>query len=171
MLMPFGIIGAGLGVVVVLLVASTLFRAAVALANSTIGPVKPNPSLAWDWEAAEDDEEYKELGRKLKAIPEPGLGQGMLIMLVVGAVQLVVSFVLTALFELDRRGRRDELEEVLPPILLDVAVGFVVLTGLAASMMPTTARRAALAAFYFYVIAVALVALIFGLLYFALALR
>ena len=155
-------------VLVVLVIGSTFFRAAVAVANKMVGPVKPSASLAWDWEAADDDEEFEEINRKLQAIPEPGLGQGMLIILVVGVVQFVLLFLLEGMFRLDCARRDEDLEDWLPFHLLGFAIGFAVMTGMSASMLPTTGKRAALATFFFYVITLAVAALIVGVIAFVL---
>jgi hypothetical protein len=156
-------------VLVVLVVGSTFFRAAVAVANKVVGPVKPSASLAWDWEAAEDDEEFEEINRKLQAIPEPGLGQGMLIVLVAGLVQFVLLFLMEGVLRLDRARRRGEVEEWLPAYLVGVAIGFAVMTAMTSSMLPTTGRRAALATVFFYVITIAVGALVAGVIAFALS--
>jgi hypothetical protein len=154
-------------VVILLIIGSTFFRAAVAVANKLVGPVKPSASLAWDWEAAEDDEELEEINRKLQAIPEPGLGQGMLIVLVVGVVQLLVGFLLGAVVELGRPGR-DDFEDWFPVLLIDTTIGFALMTGMTSSTLPTTGRRAALATFVFYVITTLVVALIVAVIAFVL---
>jgi hypothetical protein len=157
-----------IAVLVVLFVGATLLRAAVALANTTIGPVKLNASIAWDWEAADDDDDLEELTRKSRAIPEPGLGQGMAILLVAGIIHFVIVFVLENVFVRDRDGHRGDLDEWGPPYLLGTALGFAVTTTMVASMLPTTGKRASLATFFFYLICVAVVALIWGVIYFVL---
>ncbi|HSQ55876.1 MAG TPA: hypothetical protein VLM40_09020 [Gemmata sp.] len=167
-----GLLGIGiflLAVVVLLLTGATFFRAAVALANKTIGPVKPNASIAWDWEAADDDEEFDEINRKLRAIPEPGLGQGVLVMLVVGVVQVLIAFVLEGVFGLERARRRGDEEGWVLGHLVGIAIGFAVLTGMTASMLPTTGKRAALVAFFFYLVSIAVIAFVVGLIYLVLS--
>ena len=155
-------------VVVLLVIGSTLFRAAVAVANMVIGPEKPDASLLWDWEAAEDDEEFEEVSRKLQAIPEPGLGQGMIIVLLFGIAELIIGYLLEGMFRLDRARRRGDVEEWLPLHLLGLSISFLVMTSLVSSMLPTTGKRAAVATFFFYLICFLVIGVIVGVIIFVL---
>jgi hypothetical protein len=151
-----------IGVLVVLFIGSALLRAAVALANKTIGPVSPSPSVMWDWDAAEEDDDYGRPRRGADAMPEPGIAQGMLIVFVSSLVQLVVTVAARILFDLDT-----DIDdgEVLLLIAFSTLVGFGVLTGMIASMLPTTGKRAALAALFYHLIAIAVLALIGGVIF------
>jgi hypothetical protein len=153
-----------IAVLVVLFVGSALLRAAVALANKTIGPIRPSASVLWDWEAAEEDEEYARPRRGAPAMPEPGIGQGMLIVFLAGLIQLAVTVAVRIVLDLDIERDLDR-GEVLLFAAFSTLVGFGVLAGMTASMLPTTGRRAALAALFFYLIVLALAALIMSLLY------
>ena len=154
-------------VLVLLVVGATLFRAAVALANAVLGPQRMDASLAWDWEAAEDEGDFEELRRRARAIPEPGLGQGMLILFAAGMVQLLIGVVTEGLFDLDGREFGDP-DEWLPPHLLGLALGYAVTTGIVSSMLPTTVRRAAVATLFFYLITLLIAGLIVGVIAFVL---
>jgi hypothetical protein len=163
-------VGPGIGVLVfiivvlvLLLVGSALLRAAVSLANRTIGPISvKNKILDWDWDAEDDDDDLVE-GRSELAIPEPGLGQGMAIIFLSALVNLAISFVLVN--ALDRRWHSGDVAELLAVHLLGVFAGYVAMLGFLAGMLPTRPGRAALAALFFYLILIALAALIFALLF------
>jgi hypothetical protein len=131
-----GILGVFVGILVVMLVGSALLRAAVALANSVIGPVKPrNKPIGWDWDAEEDDEE-EERERSAPAIPEPGLAQGMGIIFLTGLAQLALAFVLGILLDLDGFGPRQRDTPVwLLAQLFGLAIGFLVMLGMLSSML------------------------------------
>ncbi len=148
-------------VLVVLFVGSALLHAAVALANRIIGPVSPPiKPIGWDWDAEEDEDEDEEQRAK-PAMPEPGLGQGMVILFLTAVAEFVVGFLLTAVFEGDRWGR-DWTDTPLPYLLVGAA-GFLVMLWLLAGMLPTTAKRAALATLCFHLIIIIIVALVLGL--------
>lgn len=151
-----GIIGFFVGILVVLLVGSALLRAAVALANSVIGPVKPkNKPIGWDWDAEEDDEEETE--RAAPAIPEPGLAQGMGIIFLTGLAQVALAFVAGIVLDLDDIGGRQRGTPMwLIAQLFGVAVGFLVMIAMLSSMLPATPKRAALATLFFYLLILAL---------------
>ena len=152
-----------IGVLVVLFIGSALLRAAVALANKTIGPVRPSPSVLWDWDAAEeDDDDHGRPRRGAEAMPEPGIAQGMLIVMLAGLVQAVVTVAARILFDLDT-----DIDdgEVLVFIAFSTLVGFGTMTGMIASMLPTTGKRAALAALFYHLIAIAVVALVVGVIF------
>jgi hypothetical protein len=163
-----GILFAILAVLVVLFVGSALLVGAVALANKTLGPVKADRPIGWDWDA--DDDEEVDFDDGTPPVPEPGLGQGMAILFLTAVVDLAISLVLAFVFEVDRPFRRGG-EEWIAVRLFVLAGGFFLLTSFLAGMLPTTFRRAALVAFYFYLILITVGVLIAGLLYVALGIR
>jgi hypothetical protein len=150
---------------VLLLVGSALLRAAVSLANRTIGPVaRKNKILDWDWDAEDDDDDLVE-GRGELAIPEPGLAQGMLIIFLSALVNFAVTFVLANALDIDRHWNRGDVAGYLGVYLLGVLAGYVAMMGFLAGMLPTRPGRAALAALFFYLLLIVIAALIFGLLF------
>ena len=152
---------------VLLLVGSALLRAAVALANRTIGPITPkNKILDWDWDAEDDDDDDLAEGRRELAIPEPGLGQGMLIIFLTALVTFAITFVLVNVLDIDGRWHRD-VAEYFGVYLLGAFAGYLAMMGFLAGMLPTRPGRAALATLFFCLILIALLALIFGLLFLA----
>ena len=163
-----GILIVLLGVLIVLFVGAALLRAAVAMANKAIGPLKPSASALWDWEAGDDD--YDRPRRGTAAMSEPGIGQGMLILFLTALVQLVVTVVVRILFDIDTRYDLDDGEKVLF-VAFSTLVGFGMMTAMIANMLPTTGKRAAVAALFYYLICLLLGATIGGLLYLALGSR
>src|SRR5688572_16021961 len=95
----FGLLLSCFGLVVGLLIGSVVVRAAVALANRMIGPVKTDDFGQWDdWDSDEEPAYAKSRRRGgEKAIPEPGVATGMLVAFVAGIAHLFVSAVLVVL--------------------------------------------------------------------------
>lgn len=153
-----GILGFFVGILVVLLVGSALLRAAVALANSVIGPVRPkNKPIGWDWDAEEDDEEFAEYERPVRAIPEPGLAQGMGIVFLTALAQVALAFVVGIILDLDDfGGRRGDGPMWVFAHLFGLAVGFLVMLAMLCGMLPTTPKRASVATLFFYLLLLAL---------------
>jgi hypothetical protein len=143
----------GLAVLFVLLfVGSALLRAAVALANRAIGSIGQERIIGWDWDEDEDEDEDDEPeGRP--AMREPGTGQGMYATFIVGVLHLVVAFIFTAAFRIERPLRdSDELPLVVLCLAVGSVLGFFALSGLLTAQLGTKWRWALAAAFFYYLI-------------------
>lgn len=147
------------GVLLALLVGAALFRAAVALANRSLGPVRRGEPIGWDWDADEDDDPAPAAA----AIPEPSLGRGMSVLFLTALVVLAVLVAVESNFLREFGLRRRTAEQVGLVALL--AAGFLALASFSALSLPTTFRRAALAALFFYLILAAVVLVAAGLLF------
>lgn len=159
-----GVAGFGLvlGFVVALLIGSVTLRAAVAIANRSIGPLKAkraDPFPDWDWD---DDPEDEEPRRPQKAIPEPGLGKGMMIASTLGVVSAFIGVVLAVLGGDMAEAMFDEKEQVVALVAGAVPFSFAGATLLLVAMLPTTFWRAALVAFLYHIFAVLLLGGTFG---------
>jgi hypothetical protein len=158
MFVGFGCLCYGLAAVLVLAVASALLRVAITLANRTIGPVNPGVVIGWDWDADEDDEPVEPEGPS-PAIPEPGLGQGMAFVFLAAVVNTVLGFGLRFVLTVEAgRDRSDDGPIAVAAHLIGLVAGFLTLLALLASSLPTTPRRAALAALIFHLLLLAIAA-------------
>jgi hypothetical protein len=155
MLVSFG------GLLLALFVAAALLRAAVAIANRVVGTKLTETVVGWEWDSADDEDEVR-VTVGVPPIPEPGVARGMVIVFLAAAANAVSLYVLgVVLFEgLDAY---DDWTAQALAYAVTVLVGFAALVGLLAAMLPTTARRAALAALFAYLILFALAALVAGL--------
>ena len=139
-----------IGLLIGMVAGAAVLRAAVALANRLIGPVKParDPVDDWDWDA-EPEEERPRRKSDERTIPEPGVGKGMMIASATNVLTAFVGFVLGTVA--DDAGILDE--EAGGAIVVGLiallfgSAGFAVLL---VPMLPTTFTRAALVAFMYY---------------------
>ena len=144
---------------VVLMVGSALVRAAAALANRVVGPVKP-PDTFGQWDDWDDDHEpayvkSRRRGRADRAVPEPGITKGMLVTLVAALVDAVVFGFLTVVAEV-MAGRPSDKLVAVAVLFVGLPATFVVHAFLLMLLLPTTFRRAALVAFFNYLIVAAI---------------
>ncbi|WP_439621732.1 hypothetical protein [Gemmata sp.] len=144
-----------------LFVAAALLRAAVAITNRVIGTNQTETVVGWDWDSPDDADEIR-VTVGVPPVPEPGVARGMLIVFLAAAANAVALYVLgVVLFEgLDASD--DGTVQVLV-YALTALVGFAALVGLLVAMLPTTVRRAALAAALVYLVLLVLAALVAGL--------
>ncbi len=160
----------GLAILFVLLFLGTaLLRAAVSLANRVIGPVRTERFIGWDWDDDSDDtdadaEEPDDRPDQTPAIPEPRTGQGMITVLMLLFLHIAQTLAMAVLVETAPTLRRqDELTVLVLYIVLGSVLGTLVLSGLLTARLGTKWRWAALAAFFFYLILVSLLAGLIGL--------
>lgn len=155
MLVSFG------AVLLALFVAAVLLRAAVAIANRVAGSNLTETVVGWDWDSADDADEVR-VAVGVPPVPEPGVARGMVIVFLAAAANAVVLYALgVVLFEgLDAYD--DGAAQALVYVVT-ASVGFAALVGLLAAMLPTTVRRAALAALFAYLFFLALAALVAGM--------
>lgn len=144
---------------VLLFVGAALLRAAVALANRSIGPVKSDEPIGWDWDADEDDEDPIPADGG-PAVPEPSNWLGMRILFLGLLVHLALVVVLQVLLLEVLEVRRGV--ESVPGALLGLALGFLALSGIVAGLLPTTYKRAALVTLYAYLIVGAIAVFVVG---------
>lgn len=154
---------AGVGFLIALLLGSVILRAAVALANRSAGPVKVKPADLfpdWDWDGEPEDAEP----RLEKAIPEPGLGKGMMIASTIGVLTALLGVVLGILLDdlAEALFGADEAVQLVGLMVLTVPFSFAAATLLLVVMLPAPFWRAALVAFLYHVFATLVLALVFG---------
>jgi len=167
----FGVLCSGFVVVLVLIMLSAILRVAVTLAGRMTGPVNKDAPIGWDWDADEDDEPV-ELPGESAAIPEPSLGVGMFIVFLSAVANTIIGFGLRFVLGLDAGWNPGEDElAMLAAHLLGIAAGFLVMMAFLASLLPTTAKRAALAALLFHLILLALGAMIAVILFVVFGIR
>ena len=145
---------AGIGLLIGMVAGAAVVRAAVALANRLIGPVKPparDPVEDWDWDA-EPEEERPRRKSESRAIPEPGVGKGMMIASASNVLTAFVGFVLGAMAEELEPGAMDDGWGALALAVCTLPFGFAALALLLVPMLPTTLLRAAQVSFLYHVI-------------------
>ena len=155
--------GLAVGFFVVLLIGSVILRAAVSIANRSVGPVKAkvvDPFPDWDW----DDELEDEPRRSGEAIPEPGLAKGMMITSTIAVLTAFIGVMLRVLTEDLAEamfGGDDEVVQIIALVVVTTPFSFAGATLLLVAM-PTTFWRSALVAFLYHCFAVLLLAVVFG---------
>ena len=147
-----------------LLISATILRGAIALANKRLGPPPESVYIPAD----EDDwGDYPIPGQaepRASVIPTPSAGGRMFTILVIVIVNAAVTFVIRMAVAEDaavRNGRGADLSE-----LLTLPVGFVLTAGLLAAMLPTTFGRGCLVTLFYFLICVAIAAVILGPIFF-----
>ncbi|VTU00169.1 Uncharacterized protein OS=Planctomyces maris DSM 8797 GN=PM8797T_19717 PE=4 SV=1 [Gemmataceae bacterium] len=155
MLVSFG------AVLLALFVAAALLRAAVAVANRVAGSNLTETVVGWEWDSADDEDEVR-VAVGVPPIPEPGVARGMVIVFLAAAANAVALYALGVVVFEGFDAYDDWTAQALV-YALAALVGFAALVGLLAAMLPTTVRRAALAALFAYLLLLALAALVAGL--------
>jgi len=143
-------------------VASAVLRGGVALANRAIGTEKVETVIGWDWDSEEEDAVIP-LETNKPAIPEPGFGKAIVIVFLAALVNTVIAFLLSV--RLDGPLNLEDWPVQIAAYLVGFAGGFVVLMGILAAMLPASPKRAALVTLFVYLIVIALLTLIYGLIY------
>lgn len=158
-----GLLIGGGALLVVLFVSALLLRAAAATANRIVGPPKEEDDFEFgDWDDWDSDEPTRRRRRQDKsAIPEPGVGKGMLIALASSFATAVAGAVLAAIAEEVIGDVGDEAANAVVIGALATPAGFAVLTLLLAGLLPTTFGRAALTAFFYYLFAIMIATAVF----------
>ena len=161
----------GVGLVAFLtlvLVGAMILRAAVAIANRLTGPPKPDRTESedrfedWDWDGELEDERRRR--KPEKAIPEPGLGKGMMIASTAGVLTVLFGVLLATALDMliDDPFDRDETGQVAALAVFTLPFSYIgtalVLTG----MLPTTFSRAALVAFLYHALGLGVLAAVAG---------
>jgi hypothetical protein len=106
-------------------------------------------------------------GESKGGVPEPGFGRALLITFVTLLVQVAVGFVIglvlgTGAAAAQNAGAGPAVQ--LLPSLISLPVGFLVMSGMLTAMLPTSFPRALLVALLEYLIMIAILAVVFGLL-------
>lgn len=149
------------GGLLILLLAVSLLRFAVTIANRFVQPAKKEIEDDWgdwgDWDR--DDEDDPPAKPKSKGvIPEPGIGKGMLLLLVATFLS-GISFALLGFAVEEYMGLRMRREETRFFVaLLNIPFANLILSFVLSEMLPTTFRRAVIVALVYN-----LVLLVFGL--------
>lgn len=148
-----------------LLIGAVILRAAVSFANKCL----PQPTRRYydddeddwgDW----DDEDRPRRGRRRahgKAIPEPSMGQAMLIVFVGAVVGFVASIPINVAMGAGVAGvgGNDPRPQLLAS-LIQLPIGFLINAGVLTAMLPTTFPRACLVVVFEYLIAIAIALII-----------
>jgi hypothetical protein len=166
----FGLLASCLGLVIALLIGSAVVRGAVSIANWLIGPVKTDDFGQWDDWDSDDEPAYIRKRRRggQKAIPEPGLGTGMLIAFITTIVNLAINLgALVIMMEAFPEFRRADESARLALSILLLPVSFLAMTILIRAILSTTFWRAAAVSFLCYLIVAVTVGLVIGAVYVA----
>jgi hypothetical protein len=169
-----------------LMIGAVILRAAVSISNTVVGS---QSSRSYDYDD-DDDEDYdeddddddddddrprrrrrrkKRRSKSSGAIPEPGLGKGMLIVLcawiVNVGISLVMTFALAGGGAIAGGGNGAANGVRLIAQLVSIPVSFLVLAGMCTAMLPTSFGRACLVALFYTLICIAIAVVIFGVLF------
>jgi hypothetical protein len=163
-----------------LMIGAAILRGAVSLANACLGPDRSKTS-SYDDEYTDYEGRYDRPSRRYREtnsgglIPEPGLGYGMVIVLVNAFAQFAIGMVMAiGLMAVaggagggggqgfgagkrgfgDGGGGNDALELMMN--LLSIPVGFIVTSGVLTMMLPTSFGRACLVTLFQYLIIIAI---------------
>jgi hypothetical protein len=149
----------GIPVLAVLLVGGVvIFRAAVTLSNNFLGA---SPSELLDPNDEELDEwiGYRQVQRKIQAIPEPGFGMGMLCVLLQSVVGFLSGLLMRLLFGVapfDDDGFATD-DMMLVSHVLGLVLSFPLSAWILTSVLPTTFGRACLVLLSNYIILIAII--------------
>jgi hypothetical protein len=146
-----------------LYISAVILRSAIGFANRKIGP----PAEPADYQVVDEDDwgDYPLPGDKQRtgeAIPVPGMSGGMLMMVAVLIVNAIVTFAvhLVVIGDGPARHRRGFVaDKELIARFLSFGIGYFVMSGLLAAMLPTTYRRGCLVAGYYVVICLGIAAI------------
>jgi hypothetical protein len=162
-MMAFGV-GLFVGVlalIAVLVVLSSLLRAAVRLTDRILGKSEPPIVIGWDWDTDTEDDLFAP--EDAKAVPELGLLRGIGFVLIAGMANLIIGVLLRFVLLLDAgRNSAEFWPVVIAAHLMGCAAGCLVLIGLLTFYVPTTFARATLATILFHVFLVVGVGIITG---------
>jgi hypothetical protein len=160
----------GVGLVVfllALLMGAALLRGAVFLANLCIGTEKPT-------EVYDEFEHYGDYRRPRRyadtggSIPEPTLGQSMLIVFIIAFVNFIVGLI--AGFAVSAAGVAANVDQQTMTIIsqaMGLPISFLTGSFLLAGMLPTTFGKGCLVTFFQYVIGIGIAVAIVTVVYFA----
>jgi hypothetical protein len=138
-----------------LLIGAVILRAAVSFANKCLPQTSSryDDDDYYDWD---DDDRPRSRRRRssTKAIPEPSMGQAMLIVfvnaVVGGGVGFVIGFVMGAAGLANDRGAMVVMQG------MNLVLGFLIAAGILTAMLPTTFPRACLVVLFQYLIVLAI---------------
>lgn len=151
-----------------LFLASLLLRAAVALANRSIGPVRLERFIGWDWvddPLGQADEDQPPPPAATAAMPEPTTGQSLRTVLLLVLLHVVQFVAMLAADSVDGYHRRqDETSFLLSYAVIGGVLGVAVLSVQLAIQLRTKWRWAVRAAVAFYLLCGGLIAAVVGLL-------
>ncbi|MCE9562970.1 MAG: hypothetical protein K8U57_13080 [Planctomycetes bacterium] len=148
-----------------LLIGAAILRGAVSLANMCVGGEKPRSSYDDDYE---DYGEYRRPRRSNDggSIPEPGIGQAMLIVLCTAILNGVLG--LMAGFAVGVGGAAAQLDQKTVQILAQLVglpIGFLTSSFVLTGMLPTSFGRACLVTLFQYVIVIAIAVVVGGIVF------
>ncbi|QJW99630.1 hypothetical protein [Frigoriglobus tundricola] len=153
------------GVSVELLVGAFLVRAAVAVANRVLDPVKewPADSAAADWHGDDHWEPVAPHSNEdERAIPTPGCGTALVIAFLAAFLEAGAFFGLLLLLDLGNLADVNDRWTRVGIAVFSILFGFAGLTPLLALALPVTIRRAALVAFIHYTVGLFVTASVTG---------
>ena len=156
--MGFVAVVLAIAIPVTLVVGAVLLRAAVSIANSCLGDQRPVWQTGgyeeWDeWEDEEETPRRSSRSRKAKVIPEPGVGQGMIIVFVATIVSLIIGGVLDEATGGIVNARGDAYIAVVAVVLV---LNFLIMSLLLSTMLPTSFGLGSLVSMFFLLICIAI---------------
>jgi len=164
------VIGILVGGFIALLIGAVILRGAVSIANMCLGDQRAasyDDGDGWGDEDDDDDDAPRRRSRKrrpTKAIPEPGVGQAMLIIFVLLIVSGVVRYAMGEMMgavAVNVRGFQD----IAVLLLVIFMVQFFIMSTMLSVMLPTTFGRACLVSIFYILIWIAICVVVFGALY------
>ena len=144
-----------------LLIGAVILRAAVSFANKCL----PQPRSRYDDDYDDWDDDYRPRSRRRApagAIPEPSMGQAMLIVFVNMIVGFVVSIPINVAMGVGFAGQgggNDPAASIIAS-LIQLPIGFLIAAGVLTAMLPTTFPRACLVVVFEYLIVIGICVII-----------
>ncbi len=154
-----------IGLPIGLLIGAVILRGGVSFANKCLPKESERNDRYWDDE--DDDEDYdRPVRRRAKAaIPEPGLGKAMGIVLVGAIVGFIISIPINLVMGVGmgmgnaNGGNQDQTMRILAS-LIQLPIGFLVSAGIRTGMLPTSFGRACLVVVFEYLIMIVICVII-----------
>jgi hypothetical protein len=153
-----------IGLPIGLLIGAVILRGGVSFANKCLPKESERDDRYWDDEDEDEDEDEDDRPRRSRrrakaAIPEPGVGKAMGIVLVGAIVGFIISIPINLVLGVGlggpNGGNQDQAMSILAS-LIQLPIGFLVNAGIRTGMLPTTFGRACLVVVFEYLIAIAI---------------
>lgn len=147
-------IGLLIAIPIGLLIGAAILRGAISLANMCIGGESYESRSSYD----DDDLDYRpRRSASSSKVPEPSLGQAMMIILVTAIVNAVVGFGVGIVVGVAGAGANMDQQSIqIIAQLIGLPVGFLIMSGMLTALLPTSFGRACLVTLFYYLICIAI---------------